>query len=790
MSTDAFDPEILQDFLTESGELLDELEGDLVTLEERPDDPEMLNQIFRALHTIKGSASFLALTNLVDIAHAAESALNAARNQQVVVDKRAMDLLLDAVDTIKLQMSQIADGTELATPDADVVAALSKLGEGIQDLADEVAAATSHNTRTEPVSDEPKPTAALPAGVASRPLELPENKRDLLEFLLADLEDTLSQIDEQVPQLSEVSSRSEAAEHLIDLGESMCRSAEFFDFPEMGALAMLLRDAAAGTDAVPEEQFGWFQPRVVLITQLLREQTDQLSRDELWTRETDTLASRLRAILEGGDTEGAALSDGATPDDAWQADGLGARSADEPTTAEPEQPMQDAPGSLPEPADAAQPPAASAVDASRTAPPTSAKPASASTPAQAGAATAVEQTIRVEVGRLETLINLVGELVLQKNRVAALTRQIEATPSLDGDFREEVSIASGTLDRVTSDIQVAVMRTRMQPLDKLFGKYPRLIRDLAKKTGKQIRLAIEGGDTEVDKSIIEALGDPLVHLLRNSADHGLEGPDERTGSGKDAMGTIRIVASHQGSHVAIRIIDNGRGIPRDVIARKAVEKGLATEQEIAAKSDREVFRFILMPGFSTAEQVTDLSGRGVGMDVVRTNIESLKGSIEIDSARGEGTTITITIPLTVAIMPAMMVGIENETYAIPLSNLLEIVRPEECSVSTIHGNPVLRLRDTILPLLSAHKLFGLTQQHENEPEPPAPFAVILTHQDRAFGLLVSTLIGQQEIVIKPLDEIFDKQGPISGATVRDDGSVSLIVDVGQLARIAECKNAA
>ncbi|MGP1271771.1 MAG: chemotaxis protein CheA [Phycisphaerales bacterium] len=768
MSIDAFDPEILQDFLTESGELLDELEGDLVSLEDRPDDPEMLNQVFRALHTIKGSASFLALTNLVSVAHAAESALNAARNGQVSIDRGAMDLLLDGVDTIKVQMQQIAAGEPLAQADPAVVRGLTELGEGRQPAgAQQRSAEASAGGATVTVT---APTATIDGGGSVSPLQLADNKSDLIDFLLADLDETLDLIDTKLAQLRDEAARDEASEALVELGESLARSAEFFEFGGMTELATLIRRTGAESAELGEDSFAQLMPRVAAVAHLLREQAQGLADQRVISRDIGGLTDRLSRLLAGEELDEATLLPAdATPDLVLRFDGV--FGSDHATPAAP--PTLDP---APEPAQKPGPVLTSQPDAST--------PSPSGEPAATNAATAVEQTIRVEVGRLETLMNLVGELVLQKNRISSLTRQLESCGSLDGELREEVALASSNLDRVTSDMQVAVMRTRMQPLDKLFGKYPRLIRDLAKKTGKEIRLVIEGGDTEVDKSIIEELGDPLVHLLRNSADHGLEMPDARAAAGKEPTGTIRIVASHQGSHVAIAIIDDGKGISREVIARKAVERGLASEAEIAALSDRDVYRFIMQPGFSTAEAVTDLSGRGVGMDVVRTNIEALKGSIEIDSAVGQGTTITIQIPLTVAIMPAMMVGVEDETYAIPLSNLLEIVRPEEGRVSTIHGRPVLRLRDSILPLLSSHALFGLGEAAPDR----APFAVVLTHQERSFGLLVTRLIGQQEIVIKPLDEIFDAKGPMSGATVRDDGGVSLIVDVAQLARIAETKH--
>jgi two-component system chemotaxis sensor kinase CheA len=728
MGLDAFDPEIVQDFLTESGELLDSLEGDLVTLEETPADLDLLNTIFRALHTIKGSASFLGLTNLVSIAHAAESALNAARNGTLRVGRAEMDLLLAAVDTVKVQMGQIASGEPLAEPDAAVVAALSALGAGRSAVSTPSAAPVA-------VADHP---------VGDRPLALPENKADLIEYLLADLDETLDQIDLQIAGLRDQATRAQAGGAMAELGQALARAAEFFEYDQMAALATLLLETGRSAAELRAEVSDGLMPRVETVATILREQAEGLASGVVIDRGIDAVAAQIRALLSGEPLPVDAGGPGDAPND-------------EPLV------NLEAPGAGPAAADTAA--------------------AAAKAPEHDNGGSAAEQTIRVEVGRLETLMNLVGELVLQKNRVAALSRRIEAGGAVDQDLSESFALAAGNLDRVTGDIQVAVMRTRMQPLDKLFGKYPRLIRDLSKKTGKKLRLVIEGGETEVDKSVIERLGDPMVHLLRNAADHGLELPEQRAASGKDETGTIRIVASHAGSHVSVRIIDDGRGMAREKIAAKAVAQGLVSEQEAAQLSDREVLRFILAAGFSTAETVTDLSGRGVGMDVVRNNVEALKGTIDVLSTPGTGTEIRIAIPLTVAIMPAMMVRVDDEIYAIPLSNLLEIVRPEAERVSRIQGHPVMRLRDTILPLLNAQDLFGIDAARRG----PVPFAVVIQHNDRSFGLLVSQLIGQQEIVIKPLDEMFDRKGPASGATVRDDGGVSLIVDVAQLARIAESR---
>jgi two-component system chemotaxis sensor kinase CheA len=391
---------------------------------------------------------------------------------------------------------------------------------------------------------------------------------------------------------------------------------------------------------------------------------------------------------------------------------------------------------------------------------------------------ASDQTIRVEVGRLESLMNLVGELVLQKNRIGALARGMNAGTTQQQAAREAMGVAAGGLDRVTSDLQVAVMRTRMQPLDKLFGRYPRLIRDLCSKTGKKMDLVIEGGETEVDKSVIEELNDPLVHLLRNSADHGIEPPDQRAAAGKNETGTLRLIASHEGSHVRILLKDDGRGLSREKIAAKAIERGLVDASAVVGLSDRQVFDFIFLPGFSTAEKVSDLSGRGVGMDVVRTNVRKLKGEIELSSAPGSGTTVSIMIPLTVAILPAMMVAVATEVYAVPLGNILEIVKPDRTQVSTIGGNKVMRLRDTVLPLVSAGSVLGKTASEEES------FVVVLAAGEQRIGLQVTGLIGQQEVVVKPLDGAGEACRAVSGATVRDDGGVSLIVDVNEVFRLS------
>jgi len=767
----SFDPQIVQDFLTESGELLSQLESDLVTLEHDPGDPEMLNQVFRALHTIKGSASFLSLTNLVKIAHAAESALNAARNRVVVIDREAMDALLKAVDLIKEQMGQLSQDAPLSEPDAVLVAALTALGEGKQKRA----------TPSKADAGAAPGAAAKPAGPAladgDTPLVLGEGKKDLLEFLIGDLDDSLGKAREQALRLFDASSFRDAASQLFDLADAISRSVDFFEVAPMTRLCVCLRNAAQSFGEAGADVRAQLAPRIGAIVSMLAMKTDALRKSIICGRPFGKLVERVEQLISG-ELPDALLAAGATAEDALALDVGSAATTSAASQAaalsEPDPATRDlpAPVVIPEPADVAGSAPAAGVP--------TADARAEKEPAKRAATPGGDHTIRVEVNRLEALMNLVGELVLQKNRIAAITRQMGSAESATQEAREQMLLAASGLDRVTADIQVAVMRTRMQPLEKLFSKYPRLIRDLCGKTGKKIELVIEGGETEVDKSVIEELGDPLVHLLRNAADHGLELPGDRVAAGKSETGTITLRASHEGSHVQLLIIDDGRGLNREKIGAKAVERGLVRAEDIASLPDEEVFRFIFLPGFSTADKVSDLSGRGVGMDVVRTNIEKLKGLISLSSQQGKGTTVSITIPLTVAILPAMMVGVGEEVYAVPLNNILEIVKPDPASLSSIGGRSVMRLRDSVLPLISAAELFELPVEGVQ-----TPFAVVLCMNNSRVGLLVTRLIGQQEIVIKPLDGVGTRGGAAGGATVRDDGGVSLIIDVAELIRMAQ-----
>jgi two-component system chemotaxis sensor kinase CheA len=763
MSGVAFDPEIIQEFLTECGELLDTLEGDLIALEE-DSSPDLVNQVFRALHTIKGSASFLALTELVEIAHAAETALNAARNGEAQVDQSLMDMLLRAVDIIKQQMDEIGSGTPLSKADPALVAGLTAIGEGGA-APDGSASPDGHGGDS---------------GDGSAALTLDSSKAVLLDDFVADLDAQFAQLSEQVEKLLDDAERPGVAEQIEEIGEGLTATIDFFEFDSMLRLTEVVLGSVSA--AAKSEQFELDQavPRMRALLELVGMQRAGLAQGKLIEPDCGVLVERLKSLTETGRAEddwrlpesadaGVALSvDGVKVADRGDgpADGIGAPTPTPtptpdagPGDAAPEAPTPEADGAR-NPGDTGAPGGA---------------------PAARGRAPAVEKTLRVEVNRLESLMNLVGELVLQKNRIGELTRRVASAGAIPPELGEPLELAGAGLDRLTGEIQVAVMRTRMQPLDKLFGKYPRLIRDLSRKTGKKLKLEIRGGETEVDRQVIEELGDPLVHLLRNSADHGIEMPEDRVAAGKPEEGIILLRAAHQGNDAVIEISDNGKGLSREKLGAKAVERGLVTRAELETLSDHDVYRFIFAPGFSTAAEVSDLSGRGVGMDVVRTNIERLKGSVDVTSTPGQGTRLLITIPLTVAIMPAMMVKLHGEAYAIPLSNITEIVRPTEAELSTVLEERVLRLRGSVVPLIDGAERF------DTSPAPgaggAAQLVVVLQIEEKTVGLLVSEVIGQQEIVIKPLDGL-EKTGPFSGATVRNDGGVSLIIDVAELVRSA------
>ncbi|WP_033768139.1 chemotaxis histidine kinase/response regulator CheAY2 [Helicobacter pylori] len=393
----------------------------------------------------------------------------------------------------------------------------------------------------------------------------------------------------------------------------------------------------------------------------------------------------------------------------------------------------------------------------------------------------VEQTVRVDVRRLDHLMNLIGELVLGKNRLIRIYGDVEER--YDGEkFLEELNQVVSSISAVTTDLQLAVMKTRMQPVGKVFNKFPRMVRDLSRELGKSIELIIEGEETELDKSIVEEIGDPLIHIIRNSCDHGIEPLEERRKLNKPETGKVQLSAYNEGNHIVIKISDDGKGLDPVMLKEKAIEKGVISERDAESMSDKEAFNLIFKPGFSTAKVVSNVSGRGVGMDVVKTNIEKLNGIIEIDSEVGVGTTQKLKIPLTLAIIQALLVGVQEEYYAIPLSSVLETVRISQDEIYTVDGKSVLRLRDEVLSLVRLSDIFKVDAILESNSD---VYVVIIGLADQKIGVIVDYLIGQEEVVIKSLGYYLKNTRGIAGATVRGDGKITLIVDVGAMMEMAK-----
>ena len=378
-------------------------------------------------------------------------------------------------------------------------------------------------------------------------------------------------------------------------------------------------------------------------------------------------------------------------------------------------------------------------------------------------------------------MNLIGELVLGKNRLLKIYDDVEER--YEGEkFLEELNQVVSSLSLVTTDIQLAVMKTRMLPIAKVFNKFPRMIRDLSRDLGKQIDLEISGEETELDKSIVEEIGDPLVHIIRNSCDHGIEDPETRKAMGKPEKGLVQLKAYNEGNHIVVEIVDDGKGLDADMLKAKSIEKGIITEREADAMSEKEAFGLIFKPGFSTAAKVTNVSGRGVGMDVVKTNIEKLNGIIDIESEVGKGTVMKLKIPLTLAIIQSLLVGTQEEFYAIPLASVLETVRVPIDDIYTIDGKNVLRLRDEVLSLVRLSDVFGVEKVFDGGDQ---TYVVIIGVAEAKLGIIVDTLVGQEEIVIKSMGDYLQNIPGIAGATIRGDGRVTLIIDVGAMMEMAK-----
>ncbi|EHU9856841.1 response regulator [Campylobacter upsaliensis] len=613
--------EILEDFLVEAFELVEQIDHDLVELESNPEDLELLNRIFRVAHTVKGSSSFLNFDVLTKLTHHMEDVLNKARHGELKITPDIMDVVLESIDRMKTLLNSIRDNGNDSAIGMDIgpiCARLTAISEG------DVSAVAS-------VSEEPK----------------------------------VEPKEEVVPAAPEPS-----VEPDVDVNQLSDSEVE-------AEIERLLK---------------------------VRKAEDQARRAQ--KKKSATPTTPKPATETGGEKK---------------------------------------------------------------------------VPASGGGGGGMDQTIRVEVKRLDHLMNLIGELVLGKNRLLKIYDDVEER--YEGEkFLEELNQVVSQLSIITTDVQLAVMKTRMQPIAKVFNKFPRVVRDLSRELGKQIELEITGEETELDKSIVEEIGDPIMHMIRNSCDHGVEDPATRKANGKPERGVVQLKAYNEGNHIVIEITDDGKGLDAAGLKMKALEKNLITEKEAEQMTDKEAFALIFKPGFSTAAKVTNVSGRGVGMDVVKTNIEKLNGVIEIDSELGKGSTFKLKIPLTLAIIQSLLVGTQEEFYAIPLASVLETVRVPIDNIYTIEGKNVLRLREEVLSLVRLSDVFGVKQVLESGDQ---TYVVIIGVAESKLGIIVDTLVGQEEIVIKSMGDYLQNIQGIAGATIRGDGRVTLIIDVGAMMDMAK-----
>lgn len=388
-----------------------------------------------------------------------------------------------------------------------------------------------------------------------------------------------------------------------------------------------------------------------------------------------------------------------------------------------------------------------------------------------------ENTIRVDVNRLDELLNIVSELVLGRNRLLQLNSEVNLEHE-GTKIARDISDTTRQIDLMTTELQLAVMKTRMVKIAKVFNRFPRLVRDLSRETGKEIQLVINGEDTELDKTVIEEINDPIVHLIRNSVDHGVESPEGRKASGKNPVGIVKLSAEQEGNHIVITIEDDGKGIDTEAVKKKAIEKGLITHAKADELSKNEIYNLILLPGFSTAEKVTNVSGRGVGMDVVKTNVTRLRGLINIESEKGKGTKFIIKLPLTLAIIPGLLVQISNETVVVPLNSVIEVVRVSSDEIKTINKREVIKLRDSVLSLIDVNNILYTYDRMENKND--WHYVVVVGIAEKRYGLKVDSLIGQKEVVIKSLGNYLGSIKGLAGSTIMGDGKVVVVLDIAEI----------
>lgn len=723
------DEEILQDFLVEAGEILELLSEQLVELESRPDDMNLLNAIFRGFHTVKGGAGFLQLNELVECCHIAENVFDILRKGERRVDSALMDVVLEALDAVNGMFTQVRERSELTPATPALLAALARLAEPAG--ADEVAEVHAPEEAEPSLCEE---DVAQPSDNVSG---------DITD---SEFEQLLGALDAEPAATAAASSSDEITDGEFEsLLDQLHGKGQFV--PETispaapAAVAPSSAPPAASSGDITDDEF-----------ESLLDQLHGKGQFVPPPAASPPPSAAAEPVPAGG---GGDITDDEFETLLDQLHGKG-------KFVKPEVVVSVAPAPVSKPVEAPKPAAKPvAKPAAKPEPARVAAPA----PEKAAPPSEAETTVRVDTARLDEIMNMVGELVLVRNRLVRL-----GSNSAD----EAMSKAVSNLDVVTADLQTAVMKTRMQPIKKVFGRFPRLVRDLARSLKKEINLELVGEETDLDKNLVEALADPLVHLVRNAVDHGIETPEEREASGKPRGGKVVLSAEQEGDHILLSISDDGKGMDADVLRAKAVEKGLLDKDAADRLNEFECYNLIFAPGFSTKTEISDVSGRGVGMDVVKTKISQLNGTVNVFSVQGQGSKIVIKVPLTLAIMPTLMVMLANQEFAFPLVNVNEIFHLDLSRTNVVDGQEVVIVRDKALPLFYLKRWLIGSAAHVEQGE---GHVVILTVGSQRIGFVVDQLIGQEEVVIKPLGKMLQGTPGMSGATITGDGRIALILDV-------------
>ncbi len=787
------DEEILQDFLVEAGEILELLSEQLVDLEQRPDDRELLNAIFRGFHTVKGGAGFLQLNALVDCCHITENLFDHLRNGKISVTTELMDVTLQALDAINDMFTAVQDRQEPTPADPALIQRLTDLVEGVS-AGGEAAESVSATPAPEPEVAEPVVSDQKQSSDSQAKIDQNGDLSDAEFELFLDAIQDGAEVPPSPQSDSEQGAESAAKEQSDEISDDEFESL-LDDIHGKGKHGGGAKPSDSGqapsapSDSSPAEDVQFASTSSDIGEDEFEALLDELhggaapgSKKAEAHLEQQPTAQEQQGVEAGATDKPVASSAGAAGDnlindnefeallDQLHGDGKGpSHDVKKPASDSKVEPTQPAKAEASAVSVSNEPSAPAPTPKSAAAPQKIEKAAPKAAPsgrsAKESAASSAETTVRVDTQRLDEIMNMVGELVLVRNRLVRLGLK-------SGD--EEMSKAVSNLDVVTADLQTSVMKTRMQPIKKVFGRFPRVVRDLARNMKKEISLELQGEETDLDKNLVEALADPLVHLVRNSVDHGIEMPDDRERSGKSRVGTVVLAAEQEGDHILLSITDDGAGMDPDKLRGMVVEKGLLDEDAAARLSDTECFNLIFMPGFSTKIEISDVSGRGVGMDVVKTKITQLNGSIEIQSKIGEGTRIIIKVPLTLAIMPTLMVMLGQQTFALPLVSVNEIFHMDLTRTNVVDGQEVVTVREKALPLFYLRRWL-VTNPNNGQSE--SAHVVIVSVGTQRVGFVVDSLIGQEEVVIKPLGKMLQGTPGMAGATITGDGRIALILDV-------------